>query len=106
MKGRRLSFFGHMGRLPDNAVKLALDEFRNTKTKKRRGGQKLTRLKQVETEVKPLGIDIEQALEQSQNRKYWRGQIERITRAKSTSGVKHDERHQSKVSRVSQYDQN
>ena len=83
VKGRRLSFFGHMARLPDNApAKLALDEFRNTKTKKRRGGQKLTWLKQVEREVKPLGIDIEQALEQSQNRKYWRGQIERITRAK------------------------
>ena len=35
VKRQRLSFFGHMARLPDNALaKTALNEFRNTKAKK------------------------------------------------------------------------
>ena len=35
VKRRRLSFFGYMARLPDDApAKLALNEFRNTKAKK------------------------------------------------------------------------
>ena len=43
VKKRRLSFFGYMARLPDDApANLALDEFRNTKAKKFRGDQTLT----------------------------------------------------------------
>ena len=42
------------------------------------GGQKLTWLKQSEREVKPLDFDLEQAIEQAQNRELWQGQIERI----------------------------
>ena len=79
VKRQRLSFFGHMARLPDDApAKLALNEFRNTKAKKFRGGQKLTWLKQIEREIKPLDFDLEQAIEQAQNRELWQGQIERI----------------------------
>ena len=41
VKKRKLSFFGHMARLPDDApAKLALNEFRNTKAKKIQGGSK------------------------------------------------------------------
>ena len=66
-----------MARLPDDALaKLALDEFRNTKAKKFRGGQKLTWLQQIEKEVKPLDFDLEQAIEQTQNRELWQGQTE------------------------------
>ena len=38
------------------------------KAKKFRGGQKLTWLKQIEKEIKPLDFDLEQAIEQAQNR--------------------------------------
>ena len=39
--GHRLSFFGLMARLPDDApAKLALNEFRNTKAKEFRGWTK------------------------------------------------------------------
>ena len=49
-----------MVRLPDDApVKLALNEFRNAKAKKFKGGQKLTWLKQIEREVKLLDFDLE-----------------------------------------------
>ena len=41
-------------------------------------GQKLTWLKQIEREIKPLDFDLEQAIEQAQNRELWQGQIERI----------------------------
>ena len=69
VKRRRLNFFGHMARLPDDTpAKLALNEFRHTKAKKFSGGQKLTWLKQIEREIKPLDFDLEQAIEQSQNR--------------------------------------
>ena len=77
VKRRLLSFFGNMARLPDDApAKFALNEFRNTKAKKLR--LKLTWLKQIEREVKPLDFDLEQAIEQAQNRELWQGQIERI----------------------------
>ena len=98
-KRRRLSFFGHIARLPDDApAKLALNEFRNTKATKFRKGQKLTWLKQTEKEIRLLDFDLEQAIEQTQNREQWQGQIERIMRVneKSTPSVKHVERHQSK----------
>ena len=66
VKRRRLNFFGHMARLPDDAsAKLTLNEFRNTKAKKFRKGQKLTWLKQIEREVKPLDFDLKQAKEQT-----------------------------------------
>ena len=57
-----------MARLPDGApAKLALNEFRNTKAKKFKGRcQKLTWLKQIEREVKPLDFNLEQAIEQTQ----------------------------------------
>ena len=42
------------------------------------GGQKLTWLKQIEREVKPLDFNLEQAIEQTQNREQWQDQIERI----------------------------
>ena len=45
----------------------------------RRGkGQKLTWLKQIEREEKPLDFDLEQAIEQTHNREQWQGQIEPI----------------------------
>ena len=79
-----------MARLPDDALaKLALDEFRNTKAKKFRGGQKLTWLQQIEKEVKPLDFDLEQAIEQTQNREDW---VFNAHELKSTPGVKHVER--------------
>ena len=66
-----------MPRLSDDGLdKLALNEFGNTKAKKFKEVQKLTWLKQDEREVRLLDIDLEQAIEQSQNRKQWRGQIE------------------------------
>ena len=79
VKRRRLSFFGHVARLPDDApAKLALNEFGNTKAEKFRGSQKLTWLKQIEREVKSLDFNLEQAIEQTQNREQRQGQIERI----------------------------
>ena len=56
VKSWRLGFFGHVARLPHDA-KLALNEFKNTKAKKFRGGQKLTWLKKIKREVKPLDFD-------------------------------------------------
>ena len=54
VKRRKLSIFGHVIRLPDDVpAKLALNEYRNPRAKKSRGGQKLTWLK-----VKPLDIDL------------------------------------------------
>ena len=50
-------------------AKLVQNKFRNTRAKKFMGGQKLTWLKQIEKEVKFLDIGIEQAIEQTQNRK-------------------------------------
>ena len=41
-------------------------------------GQNLTWLKQIEKEIKLLDLDLEQAIEQAQNRELWQGQIERI----------------------------
>ena len=78
VKIRRLSFFGQIPRLPDDAsAKLALNEFRNSRAKKFRKGQ-LTWLKKIERDVRLLGIDLEQAIEQTQNREQWRSQIERF----------------------------
>ena len=48
------------------------------KLKSSGGGRKLTWLKQIEREVKPLDFDLEQAIEHSQNREQWHSQIERI----------------------------
>ena len=48
------------------------------KSKKVERGQKLTWLKQIEREIKLLDFDLEQAIEQAQNREHWQGQIERI----------------------------
>ena len=68
-----------MARLPDDVpAKLALNIFRNTKDKKFRRGKKLTWLKQIEREVKPLDFDLEQVIEQAKNREQWQGQMERI----------------------------
>ena len=75
----RPSFFGQIPRLPDDAsAKLALNEFRNSRAKKFRKGQTLTWLKKIERDVRFLEIDLEQAIEQTQNREQWRGQIERL----------------------------
>ena len=61
---------GHMTKLPDATPNLTcLNTFRSTKAKKVRGGQKLTWLKQIEREVKPLDFDLVQPIEQTQNRK-------------------------------------
>ena len=56
-------------------TKLVLNGFRNTRAKKFRRSQKLTWLEQLEREIKLLDIDLEQAIEQTQNREQWRGQM-------------------------------
>ena len=79
MKIRRPNFFCQIPRLPDDAsAKLALNEFRNSRAKKFRKGQTLTWLKKIERDVRFLEIDLEQAIEQTQNREQWRGQIKRL----------------------------
>ena len=74
VKQRRLSFFGHVCRLPeDTPVKIALKEAQR-KTKKRRGRPKTTYLKQIENNLKTLiePIDcMEDATEIAQNRQKW-----------------------------------
>lgn len=68
-----------MAWLPEEApAKKAVREFRNTKVKELRGRQRLTSRK-VEKDNSPLGITIEQALDKTQDRKEWRGLIERFS---------------------------
>ena len=66
-----------MARLPgDTPAKHALNKY--TRTKKCRRDQKLTWLKIIKIKVKLLDIDIELAIERTQNIEQWRSQIERL----------------------------
>lgn len=78
VKKRRLKFFGHMARLPEKApAKKAIDEFLNTKTKKVRGGQKLTWVALVNRDLKQSNVTVEQAMTIAQDRGEWRAVVER-----------------------------
>ena len=69
-----------MAKLPDDvSAKLALNKFKNNRAKKLEKRQKRTQFKPIEKNVNLRYIDLEQAIEQTQNRKQWRGQIECIT---------------------------
>lgn len=71
-----------MTRLPDEIpTKKSVKEFRNTRTKKLRGQQKLAWMKLVEKGISPLGMTIEQAFDQAQVNKVWSGLIKQISRA-------------------------
>ena len=69
---RRLSFFGHVCRLPeDTPVKIALKEAKR-ETKKPRGRPRTTFLKQIEKELSNKNINnIDDAINLAQDRSQW-----------------------------------
>lgn len=79
IRKRRLSFFGHICRLPENTpARLALNEALKTKPKLR-GGQKTTYLSVINNDLKELNLGIHSAIKKAGDRKEWR----RITLEKS-----------------------
>ena len=79
IKGRRISFYGHVMRLPeDTPVRKAIDEAKRA-VKMPRGQQKLTWLKLVERDLKELGIEGD-GMGIAQDRLIWR---KLVTRAMS-----------------------
>ena len=73
IKKRRLSFFGHICRLPDDTpVKIALQEAKRP-VKKPRGRPNTTYLKQVEKELKNYNItSYYDAINIPQDRNLWK----------------------------------
>ena len=59
---RRLKWFGHMLRLPDNApARIAFEEATNKPVKKVRGGQPLQWIKTIQKDLKPVNVSLEEA---------------------------------------------
>ena len=74
IRTRRMSWFGHLARLPTNTpARRALEEYLNTATKKPRGGQRFTWIKQMTIDLGRANLTINQALDQAQDRALWRG---------------------------------
>ena len=73
---RRMRWFGHMARLPDQApVRLALEEFQRDNTRRPRGGQRITWIKTIKNDLKHIGLTLEQALETATDRVSWRSVV-------------------------------
>ena len=72
IKRRRLSFFGHACRLPDDAPAKRTIFEAERKEKKPKGGQKTTLLSTIKKDLKELGIKtIQEGMCKAQNRKKW-----------------------------------
>ena len=75
IKRRRLSWYAHLMRLPQEApARKALEEERR-KVKKPKGGQKVTWKRLTEKDLKDLGIAEGEEEELAQNREKWRSLI-------------------------------
>ncbi len=73
----QIRWYGHALRLPeDTPCKIALAEFNRT-TKRPRGGQKQTWIKQVHKDLERINIDTSNIVEIAQDRKNWRRIVER-----------------------------
>ena len=69
IKERRLKWFGHLQRLPKEApARVAYEEVNNKPVKKVRGGQPLTWQKTIEKDLKVIGINLQTAVQKSQDR--------------------------------------
>ena len=69
IKERRLKWFGHLQRLPKEApARVAYEEVNNKPVKKVRGGQPLTWQKTIEKDLKIIGINLQTAVQKSQDR--------------------------------------
>ena len=80
IKTRRMRWYGHVIRLPEEApAKLALQEARR-KVKKLRGGQTTKWLAVLEKDLDALGLTLDGATELAYDRNAWRGVVWR-TRA-------------------------
>ena len=72
IRQRRLSFFGHICRLPESTpARIALEEALKP-TKKLCGGQKTTYLNVLVKDLKDLNLTVNNAIEIAQDRVEWR----------------------------------
>ena len=85
LKLRRLRWFGHAVRLPEETpAKMALEESKR-KLKKIRGGQRTTWLKTIEKDLSDVGYTLQQASEIASERTEWK----KVVRSADASCVKH-----------------
>ena len=76
IKQKRLNWFGHLNRLPDNApAKLAFREAFFKPPKKLRGGQPLNWLHTIKKDFKTIELSVEEAIKLSENRKGYKDAI-------------------------------
>ena len=77
---RRLKWFGHLQRLPeDSPARLAYKEVTTKPVKKHKGGQPLTWLKLIERDLNSIQLNIEKASEIAQDRdKYHESIVVRV----------------------------
>ena len=72
VKKSQIRWYGHALRLPEDApCKIALKEYQR-KTKRPRGGQKNTWIKQIHKELEKLNIDVTTVEELAKDRNEWR----------------------------------
>ena len=72
IRKRRLSFFGHICRLPQNTpARIALEEILKP-CKKTRGGQKITYISVLKKDLDELNLTINSAMEIAKDRTEWR----------------------------------
>ena len=77
IKQKRLNWFGHLNRLPDNApAKLAFREAFFKPPKKLRGGQPLNWLHTIKKDFKTIELSVEEAIKLSENRKGYKDAID------------------------------
>ena len=76
---RRLKWFGHLQRLPENTpARIAYKEVTEKPTKKIKGGQKLTWHHTIERDFKKIDHTVEQAIQISKNREKYKEVVDRI----------------------------
>ena len=77
IRTRRLRMYGHAMRLPTEApIRIALEEYERP-LRMARGARKFTWKRNIDDDLKSIGIDRETANQATQDRKKWRGLIHR-----------------------------
>ena len=87
IKQKRLNWFGHLNRLPDQApAKIAFKEALFRPPKKLRGGQPLNWLHTIKRDFKEINISLEEAIKLTKDRQGYKGIVDRAM-AKSLNVV-------------------
>ena len=77
IKQKRLNWFGHLNRLPDQApAKKAFKEALFRPPKKLRGGQPLNWLHTIKRDFKEINISLEEAIKLTKNRQGYKGIVD------------------------------